>query len=381
MTFKTSEAVSNFFDYFFGVTMLLAALFLLLLALCWPAHAQTLTTLYNFNGKAAGGRPNTAVVLQNGGIYGTTSTGGGDQTKGQGVVYQVSAGKETAIVKFNSKDGKLPEGGLAQDGSGNFYGTTLMGGAYDRGTIYKLSGVTVTVLHSFTGQADGRWPTQGVLVNGGEIYGTSDSALFRLDQSGFMILHTFDGGKDGSQPTSPLILDQDGNLYGTTGGGGAYGYGALYEFDQAGTFTILHSFGQGGDGYNAVGPLSFDTAGNLYGTTEYGGGSANCGTVYEFSQGQETIIHAFQGPDGCAPSSGVIFDAAGNLYGATQIGGASSLGAIFEISQGQETLLHSFSGLDGSYPQGLALDDEGNLYGAANGGGTKNYGTVFELVK
>ena len=211
----------------------------------------------------------------------------------------------------------------------------------------------------------------------------------------FKKLHTFVGNsKDGAFPFASLVMDANGNLYGTTWEGGANAFGTVFELMPRGnnrwTEKLLHSFGASGDGAFPVADLILDSAGSLYGTTSKGGmyGSNcgtlgnECGTVFELSPRahggwKEKILHSFGGSgDGTFPQAGLIFDSAGNLYGTTTDGGAHSVGTVFELSPGAngtwtEKILHSFgSGQDGYYPYGgLILDKPGNLYGTASSGG------------
>ena len=203
----------------------------------------------------------------------------------------------------NGTDGFFPTSGLIFDAAGNLYGTTFNGGAYNRfGTVFELSpvpggGWTETVLHSFNND-----------------------------------------GTDGWTPTAGLIFDAAGNLYGTTGSGGAYHGGTVFELSPmlggGWTETILHSFGNGTDGAGpGGGSLIFDAAGNLYGTTTLGGtfncpsDGGGCGTVFELTPTvggawTETVLYNFRrGSDGHLPYAGLIFDATGNLYGTTLAGG------------------------------------------------------------
>lgn len=213
------------------------------------------------------------------------------------------------------------------------------------------------------------------------------------------VLHTFTGGLDGKNPTA-VIFDSAGNLYGATYQGGKSGSGTVFEMTPiAGggwSKTILYNFGPIGheDGYQPIGALAFDASGNLYGTTQNGGGSANCpsgcGIVFELSYNgstwAETVLHRFSGPDGQNPTAQLIFDSVGNLYGTSQVGGAFGKGEVFELSpvasgKWKETILHSFAaGADGAEPAhaALAMDVSGNIYGTLVGDGLGG-GSVFEL--
>ena len=219
----------------------------------------------------------------------------------------------------------------------------------------------------------------------------------------FSLLYQFRSGRDGSSPYSNLILDAEGNLYGTTEIDGAYSYGTVFKLTPEGKETVLHSFtSTAGDGANPVAPLIRDAAGNLYGTTEYGGlfggacGGNGCGIVFKINpSGKETVLYRFTGipqNDGMNPLQGLVRDSKGNLYGTTSQGGiysyGNSYGTVFKIDPaGKETLLHSFNPFtppysDGWYPMGGSLlrDPAGNLYGTTYlGGESGTLGTVFKV--
>jgi uncharacterized repeat protein (TIGR03803 family) len=196
---------------------------------------------------------------------------------------------------------------------------------------------------------------------------------------------------DGAGSNGSLVLDAAGNLYGTSEAGGSNYYGTVFQLapgvDGTWTETILHSFGKDTDGSGPQSGVIFDEAGNLYGTT-FVGGAKNAGTVFELtpkSDGSwhESILYSFDGRDGYLPRAGVILDPAGNLYGTTQFGGAHygtkcgaiGCGTVFQLKRGEngqwtEQVLHSFKGKDGSSVYaGLTIDAAGNLYGAAALGG------------
>ena len=157
------------------------------------------------------------------------------------------------------------------------------------------------------------------------------------------VLHNFGNGTDGAYPEAGLIFDAAGNLYGTTAYGGPHGYGTVFEMTPNGsggwTEKVLHYFGNGSDGLSPYSGLIFDAVGNLYGMT-MGGGSSDNGTVFELTPSEggnwtEKVLHNFggyNGPNGCFPSSGLIFDAAGNLYGTTTQGGDHGVGIVFEMT-------------------------------------------------
>jgi uncharacterized repeat protein (TIGR03803 family) len=289
-------------------------------------------------------------------------------------------------------DGKYPEAGLIRDTDGNLYSTTVQGGASRYGTVFKLDKNGQTVVHSFTGAgADGLYPQAGMIRDSaGNLYGTTadggtyfSGTVFKLEQAGTeTTLYSFTGGSDGAYPYAGLIQDRAGNLYGTTEWGGNYGFGTVFKLEQGGTETILYSFTGGSDGAQPLAGLIRDPAGNLYGTTWKGGDlpacyGQGCGVVFKLdSAGTETVLYAFTGGlDGWAPRAGLIRDAAGNFYGTTYAGGAFDLGTVFKLDPtGTETLLYSFHGPDGSQPYaGLIRDEAGNLYGTTPWGGNPQF--------
>ena len=344
---------------------------------------------------------------------------------------QVAVAQESVAYSFSfnkiGTDGAAPVGNLAIDTAGNLYGATSSGGStYDAGMIYELSpkaggGWTEKILYAFTGQADGGAPNGSMIFDAsGNLYGTagggshSQGVVFELSpQTGGVwteqVLYTFNGETDGNSPQAGLIFDKSGNLYGTTESGGENAaYGTAFELSppQSGvvwTEQILHSFNSNFvDGYRPLGSLVFDAAGDLYGTTSYGGANA-LGTVFELTPGTggvwaEKII--FSLGYGNTPYANLIFDTAGNLYSTTFSGGAKNStalnGTVFELSPQTngtwtEQILHNFpeDATDGgSLAAGLIADATGNLYSTTFHGGpyyTQNDtantdGTIFELL-
>lgn len=203
------------------------------------------------------------------------------------------------------------------------------------------------------------------------------------------VLHAFSGGTDGSEPDSGLVLDQYGNLYGSTFFGGSANSGTIYKLARTSTGfkeTILYNFQGSPDGANPQGPLVVTTTGKIFGTTVSGGGGD--GVVFELTPSgpgyTETVLHSF--PRGQDPTSaGVIMDKNGNLYGETAGGGTYGDGTIYEIKRASTGFkyvpLFSFNGSDGNYPSGgLIFDSAGNLYGTTASGGSCFCGNVFELT-
>jgi uncharacterized repeat protein (TIGR03803 family) len=256
-------------------------------------------------------------------------------------------------------------GGLTLDAAGNVYGATCAGGPNEDGTIFELV-------------KDQKWAIS--------------------------VLHTFDGS-DGTCPNGGLIFDAESNVYGTTEQGGAYRGGEVFELspgrgpNPTWTFSVLYSFCQEygcPDGAPPDAGVTLDAQGNLYGTT--GGGGANDGGVaYELTSTQDgweyTVVHTFGVPsghsDGANPGDAVVLDASGNLYGTTGRGGEYGLGTVFVLTynsgQWTEDLLWQFSGKDGAGPVvPVTLDGKGNIYGTTAGGGDfcdgEFCGTAFELT-
>lgn len=318
--------------------------------------------------------------------------------------------KQSVIYQFQGgTDGQSPVGALVFDQAGNLYGATADGGSSDCspvagcGTVFQLT------------------PP----VKNGDPWNET-------------VLYTFKGllYGDGDLPAGGLVMDGEGNLYGTTayGGtgnctlaGGAAGCGTVYELSPpsvsggAWTETIIYSFPTAAEGYLPQGDLVFDSQGNLYGATEFGGGYGNtcdefypnCGTVFELSPPEkqggvwtEQVLHSFAGSgsyvvlgDGAMPNGGLVLDSVGNIYGTTSFGGyaggscrtiqEAGCGTVFELLRPAnrsdawtEKVIHRFEGADGDIPvAGVALDQAGNLYGTASEQGELSNGLIFELEK
>ena len=200
----------------------------------------------------------------------------------------------------------------------------------------------------------------------------------------FTVLYSFTGGSQGADPHAAVTLDGAGNLYGTTYRGGAYAGGTIYKLDAIGNEMVLHSFGSGADAANPNGSLLRDGAGNLYGTSRFGG-TAGKGAVFKLdSSGHESVLYSFSGgQDGSGPQTGLLQDQNGNLYGATPTGGPSKRGVVFKVDpNGVETVVYGFAGGDdGANPlASLVHDKNGNLYGTTLNGGSFNSGTVYKLT-
>jgi uncharacterized repeat protein (TIGR03803 family) len=380
------------------------------------APAVTETVLHAFaNFAPKGSSPYSGVIRDSAGnLYGTTSNGG---TASMGVVYRVNpAGQETVLYSFKGgTDGSFPQAGVIGDSTGNLYGATEGGGTANAGVVYKVNQAgQETVLYTFTGGADGSNPYAGSLIRdwAGNLYGTTldggsgvgfagFGVVYKVDTSGKeTVLYTFTGGADGGYPTAGVIRDPAGNLYGTaTSGGnlsacGGFGCGVVYKLDTSGNETVLYSFTGGADGGDPNAGVIRDAAGDFYGTTYSGGdlsacNGSGCGVVYKLDTSGETVLYTFTGgTDGAYAYAGVIRDESGNLYGTTTNGGdlsacnGSGCGVVYKVDRlGNETVLYTFTGgTDGNSPYaGVIRDEECNLYGTTYSGGPVNLGALYKL--
>lgn len=389
--------------------LILAVLSALLMAAARPAQAQTEKVLYSFNpGNGTDGfGPFSGVVYKKGSLYGTTSQGG---AYGWGTVFEITPeGTEKVLYGFEgSPDGGFPYAGVVFGKNGNLYGTTYECGEYGcgnypAGTVFELATTgkkagTEKVLHSFPSQSDDGYGPYSALVldKEGNLYGTtvdggtmSNGTVFEITSTGTeKVLYSFSaaGSGDGYGPWAGLVHGKEGNLYGTTFNGGAYGLGTVFEITSEGTEKVLYSFEGSPDGYSPTNAaLVFDKKGNLYGTTSRGG-KYNYGTVFELTaSGAEKVLYSFGGQSGGSTyPGGLVFDKKGNLYG-TAGGGTYNAGTVFELTAaGTEKVLYSFNpdnGTDGYDPGAtLVFDKEGNLYGTTASGGWYGAGTVFEVT-
>ena len=317
----------------------------------------------------------------------------------------------TTLYTFvGSSDGAFPYSSLLRDSKGNLYGTASEGGVRTSGgfgTIFRIdSAGKFSVLYRFTGGADGAFPMSTLITDGISLYGTAQGdgyhggsgVAFKLSWKGETVLYTFSGGTDGDSASGTLMRDSAGNLYGTTMDGGnlscqvGFGCGTVYQIDSSGAENVRYSFGDGADGgMPAYEALLRDSAGNLYGTTRWGGAqscSLGCGTIFKVDpSGTETVLHSFSGTDGEWPEAGLVRDGAGNFYGTTAYGGdrqcnlPMGCGTVFRFDKtGHLTTIFQFHGSDGAFPFApLVFDSAGNAYGTTYSGGVFGAGTIFKI--
>jgi uncharacterized repeat protein (TIGR03803 family) len=269
----------------------------------------------------------------------------------------LSAQTFTTLLSFDNADGANPMATLVQATNGNLYGTTAFGGYISSGgTVFKVTpNGTLTTLDKFCPQRN---------------------------------------CPDGEYVLAGLIQATDGDFYGGTNAGGAYGFGTVFKITPSGALTTLHSF-DGTDGESPEAAMIQATDGNFYGTTSYGGDgptcSLGCGTVFKITpSGTLTTLHSFDATDGEYPYGGLVQGSDGNFYGTTSQGGTDSscneglgCGTVFKITPtGVLVTLHSFDFSDGFYPQSaLVQGANGEFYGTTSSGGANGYdGTVFKIT-
>ena len=324
-------------------------------------YASAPTLLADFAGSFQANPTCGLIAAAAGDLFGTTELGGADD---DGTVFEIAKTQHgyaspTTLVSFSGGDGETPQAALIADSAGDLFGTTFHGGADGRGAVFEIARTkggfagAPTTLVSFT-------------------------------------------GANGEGPSGALIADAAGNLFGTTSSGGVDGDGTVFEIAKtlggyAAAPTTLVSF-TGADGSGTGCALVADAAGDLFGTTSSGGVDGD-GTVFEIARtqggyaGKPTTLVSFTGADGSVPEAALIVDPAGDLFGTTGYGGADGYGTVFEIAKTEggyattPTTLVSFTGADGTLPAAsLTADVAGDLFGTTFSGGADGRGTVFEIT-
>ncbi len=413
----------------FHKPLLATALCLAFLVVCVhprPAAAQTFNVIHTFLGPE-GATPTTGLTMDTAGnFYGATAQGG---INGQGVVFKLyvhgSAWLYSPLYKFTAgADGYTPEGRVVFGPDGPLYGTVYEGGAEDFGVVYKLQPSptpphsTLTLwnektLYTFRGGSDGAFPISDLVFRGnGLLYGVTSlggqgtctqygcGTVYKLTEANGAwnetIVYSFAGGSDGGLPDG-IVFDSAGNIFGTTDSGGDGGnHGTVFQMTPSGagwTESIIHRFQPSTDGVSPSAAPILDNAGNLYGST-FCSGPGGGGTVFELTPSNGNwvfnVIHSFTASCTTGPRAALTMDAAGNLYGTTYGGGAFGQGSVFKLTPGSGTWtftsLHDFTGgSDGSEPEGkLLVDANGNIYGTASAGGTGcsavGCGVIFQIT-
>jgi uncharacterized repeat protein (TIGR03803 family) len=346
------------------------------------ASAQPLKTLYSFGAVPDGGsQPNAGLVLSGNTFYGTTYQGG---SSGFGTVFAVNTDGSgyTNLYSFtNGSDGANPSAGLILSGN-TLYGTALYGGSSNCGTIFAIDtdGSDFTNLYSFTGCTNGAYPSAGLVLSGGTLYGVTGAGIFVVNTNGtgFTNLYNFSGDAQ----CDGLVLS-GAILYGMVGVGGTNNFGTVFAANTAGSgFTNLYTFNDGSDGANPYVGLIL-SGGTLYGTTSRGG-PLNDGTVFAINTdgtGFTNLYNFTNGSNGSSPRPGLVLS--GNtLYGTAEFG-SDGVGTVFSVSTNGIgfTDLYTFTGgNDGVLPAGGLILSGNSLYGTAVTGGTSGGGTMFSIL-
>jgi uncharacterized repeat protein (TIGR03803 family) len=386
--------------------------------------SNIITTLASFNGTNGANPEGGLVVDKSGNLFGATYAGGSFDA---GTVFEVQhdSGTITTLASFDGTNGKNPSGGVVADSSGNLYGTTSYGGpGYVAGTGLLGAGVVFEVLNgsgvitpiAFFNGANGTEPNGLTLDANGNLFGTGvagggDSTygtVFKVAKgSGQINVLGYCNYTVGINPSCVSLVDSSGNLFGSATSGGTANIGTVFEFrNSSGTLSPLASF-IGSNGWDPTGTVVQDSAGNLFGTTVFGGpdfGTASGngdGTIFTLRRGSATVdtLVAFSGTNGVNPFAGLVEDSSGNLYGTTNAGGPSGSGTVFEVqlqnpiittwrlpdwtldhpvySQVITAFTHSasvtFTQTDGTLPTGLSLSSTGLLSGTPTVSGTYTF--------
>jgi uncharacterized repeat protein (TIGR03803 family) len=364
----------------------LAAAFILVAQL----RAQTVSDLVSFSDAAYLGYPALAPAQgRDPMLYGPLASPNG--AAGAIIDFPKTGGIYNILLTLNYSDGWEPTGGLTLGTDGNFYGTTVSGGSFQYGVLFKISPQgTYTVLHNFGGGTDGLGPTGAPIeATDGNFYGTTYdySTVYRYTRSGvFSTIYTFD--QIHGSVAGGIVQGFDGSLYVTAVEGGKSNNGTIVNLSLSGKFLGYYAFPGGAGGTFPNGPLIKAPDGNYYGTTEQGGifgNSYGSGTVFKMTpSGTVTTLYKFCAhnslcPDGFYPSS-LMLGSDNKLYGVTSMGGSNFYGTIFNITtKGELTTLYSFDPAIGENPVGLMQDTNGRFYGSAFFGGAYGYGAIYSL--
>ncbi len=390
-----------------GRLLLVLAIALSFAAAITRAQAQEFSVVYNFTGASDGANPLNGFTTDSAGnIYGTASAGG---SSNHGVVFKFNSSGETVLYNFNGgSDGSSPQGVLIRDGSGNLYGTTYYGGSSASGTVYGISAAgKEEVLYSFTGGADGGNPQAGLVRDsGGNLYGTTtvggasnNGTVFKLNRPRAkgqpwteQAIYSFGAVPDGATPVAGVTFDHAGNLYGTTSAGGTYGYGTIFQLVPSAsgwTENILHQFQNEADGGVPYAGLVLDKAGNLFGAATEANGGNDGGSVFELTPSNGgwnfNLIYTVPGWGISGTFRDVLLDGHGNLYATTHCDGQYDAGTVYKLAPASGTWtytsLYVFTGAsDGLYSFSNLVVSHGSLYGTTNQGGENGYGVIFKIA-
>ena len=393
-----------------------------------PSGLPAVTVVHVFESGSDGSIPSASLIqASDGNLYGTTQAGG---SGGGGTVFRISnllgPPIESVVHNFSGgSDGAGPAASLIQASDGNLYGTTELGGANNAGTVFRISDLSGTptemVIYSFRGSSDGGDPQASLIeASDGNLYGTTIfgglsncvisggtcGTVFKISNlSGTpteSVIYSFTGGSDGALPAAPLIEASDGDLYGTTQGGGIYdcrtiqlnpiGCGTVFKIRNLSTSpieSVIYSFTGESDGESPQAALLQASDGNLYGTIP--GAAFGVFKISNFSTSPSfSVVYTFKGGnDGAYPVASLIQASDGALYGTTVNGGIGfggiGFGTIFKITNPAtspaESVVYRFTGeFDGAFPESSLIQaSDGKLYGTTPQGGSADAGVVFSL--
>lgn len=349
----------------------------------------TLTVLHALKTTTEGGNPRGSLVTgTDGNYYGLTNTGAGIFF---GTLFKITpSGTFTLLSQFNgaSTEGNAPFETLVKGSDSAYYGTASSGGVYNYGTIFKICGGAISILHSFNRAVDGAAP-KGSLIQGTDnnFYGTasdggtgSGGTIYKMTAGGtFTVLKNLSSAADGSNPQGSLLQASDGNFYGMNSSGGTGSAGTIFKITPAGVYGVLRHLVSATDGSNPEGSLAQGSDGNFYGTTY------SNGRIFKITPaGAFTPLHTLvAATEGSYPAGSLVLGSDGKFYGTTSGGGTNNAGSIFKVTTtGTLTVLKLLtSASDGSVPKGnLVIGSDGNFYGVTSTGGTNNAGTVFKIT-
>jgi len=383
------------------------------------AAAHGLKTLYRFCQQANctdGSMPVAGLLMDSSeNLFGTTVYGGAHN---KGTIFELArtakGWKHKLLYSFCQQgglclDGANPAGVLIEDTQGNLYGTVTQGGARNVGAVFELIGrKRLKILYNSCRRRscpDGNGPGATLTYRGAQmglpydgvspLYGTESNAVFKLEkdpkrwtETTLYRFCTQKGCKGGAGPRT-VVIDQAGNLFGTTTTGGQFNSGTIFQISADGTETVLYSFCSQADCTDGLYPTAgfmLAADGNFYGVTNVGG-TDNWGLIFKFSrESGYAVLHRFcnECGDGVAPYGAPVMDAAGNLFGTTMENGAYSGGTIYQLKSSYQVIYNFCAQADcsdGVAAEGtMIMDSAGNLFGTAAGGGTAHGGTVFEFT-
>ncbi|MDQ4141976.1 MAG: Ig-like domain-containing protein, partial [Bacteroidota bacterium] len=353
----------------------------------------TFTLLHTFETTTGGTPVGSLVKGKDGNFYGVTTAGGQNSV---GTIYRITPNGDYKVLHNYGFDeiGDTPKRSLTLGKDGNLYGTTMNGGDWFNGTIYKVTpGGTVSALYAFSPTEDGARASGLMQATDGYLYGMNEiggpqgwGVIYRILPNGknYKKLVDLAGTFGGVAPRGGLVQGPDGFFYGMTEWGGEYNYGTIFRLCSDGSYKILRSLDDVNDGGYPRGDLLLGKDGNFYGLTSHGGANRG-GTYFRITpKGDFTVLYSFQNDDtGYSPWGSLLDGNDGYYYGMTNAGGELLSGVIFRVTpNGDYTVMHSFDNIkDGSSPRGnLIKAKDGNFYGLTNIGGEYNTGTFFRMA-